>query len=137
MKLPLSTTCMLFGILGLLAGILLNLRNLKMKAKRANLIFDYKSALLEDWFVPALNFVLLLAAWILLPYRSGKWAEYSDMIVIIFFGVLGVMGSLLLNQGISSVKKRLDAATAFKVRENDKATGNTDAPTPAVKPPKP
>jgi len=136
MKLSLSTTCMLMGLIGLLVGVLINLRNLKKKAQRANLIFDYKSAFFEDWFIPAINFLLLLGAWLVLPYRSGKWADYSDLTVILFFGVVGIMGSLLLSQGLSSVKKRLDAATAFKSTEYDKSTGNADAPTPAVKPPK-
>lgn len=137
MKLPLSITCMLVGLLGLLIGILINLRNLKSKAARSNLLFDYKSAFFEDWFVPAINLLLLIVAWLVLPYRSGKWADYSDLTVILFFGILGIMGSLLLSQGLSSVKKRLDAATAFKARENDIATGNADAPTVAAKVVKP
>lgn len=137
MKLPLSTTCMLVGLLGLLIGVIINLRLLKKKAQRFNLIFHTRDAFLEDWFVPAINFLLLIVCWLVLPYRSGKVAEYSDLVVILFFGVVGIMGSLLLNQGISSVKKRLDAATAFKAQQADEAAGTLDAPTPAVKPSKP
>ncbi len=136
MKLPLSTTCMLFGLIGLVIGILITLRSFKNKAKRANLIYDWKAAILEDWFVPAINFLLILGAWLVLPYRSGKWADYSDLTVIVCFGVIGITGHLLLSQGLSNVKKRYDAAISFKSSEYDKSTGNADAPTPAVKPPK-
>lgn len=136
MKLPLSTTCFIIGFIGLTIGVLINLRNLKKKSVLANLIFDYKSAFLEDWFIPAINFLIILALWLVLPYRSGKMAEYSDLYVIGFFGVAGIMGSVLLSNGLSSVKKRFDAAIDFKTSEADKAAGTIDTPTPAVKPTK-
>lgn len=137
MKLPLSTTCLIIGLIGLIIGVLINLRNLKKKAVLANLIFDYKSAFLEDWFIPAINFLLILSLWLVLPYRSGKIAELSDLYVIGFFAVTGIMGSVLLSKGLSNVNKRFDAAIDFKTTEHDKANGTIDTPTPAVKPTKP
>lgn len=136
MKLPLSTTCLIIGLFGLIIGVLYNLRNMKKKAALANLIFGYKSAFLEDWFIPAINFIIILTLWLVLPYRSGKIAELSDLYVIGFFWVAGIMGSILLSNGLSSVKKRFDAAIDFKTTEHDKANGTIDTPTPAVKPTK-
>lgn len=137
MKLPLSTTCLIIGFFGLIIGVLLNLRALKKKAVLANLIFDYKGAFLEDWFIPAINFIIILSLWFVLPYRSGKIAELSDLYVIGFFFVAGIMGSVLLSSGLSNVKKRFDAAIDFKTTEADKAAGTVDAPTIAAKPQKP
>lgn len=134
MKLPLSTTCVLVGLIGLAIGIIWTLGNLKKKAQLANLIFNTKSAFLEDWYVPAVNLLLILAAWIALPYRSGKLAEYADLYVIGFFGLLGIGGNLLLSKWFSSVNKRFDAAIDFKTNEADKAAGTLGTPTPAEKP---
>ena len=131
MKLPLSTTCLIVGLIGLIIGVLMNLRSLKRKAANGKLIFNYKAAFLEDWFIPAINFLIIVTLWLLLPYRTGKMAEYSDLYVIAFFGVIGIMGSMMLFSFLSSVNKRFNSAIAYKSDVSDSVAGTTGTPTPA------
>jgi len=135
MKLPLSTACLFVGLIGLVIGVFWTLKRLKEKARLANLEFSNKAAFLEDWYVPASNLLLILAAWIALPYRVGtKAANYADLFVIGFFLLLGLGGNLMLSKLFSSVNKRFDAAIDYKTTNSDKVDGTLDTPTPAAKP---
>jgi hypothetical protein len=134
MKLPLSTTCLLIGLIGAVIGVLISLKLLHEKAKTSNLIFNYQSALLEDWYVPVINLLIVLSLWLVLPYRTGKVAEYSDLTTIGFFGIAGITGNVFLSIAISSVRKRFIAATDFKTDKADEAAGVLGTPTPADKP---
>lgn len=123
MKLPLEVVTFLVGLIGIGIGILIVLRGLKKKSSLYNLPFNYKEAFLDDWFVPAINFGIILVEWLVLPYRSGKVAEFSDIIIIAFFGVTGILGNVLLSSGLSVVKKRFEKAIDYK---SDVADGKID-----------
>lgn len=137
MKLPLSTTCLIVGFIGIFIGVLMNLQYLKNKAKIANLIFDAKQSFLSDWMLTAINVLIIFVLWLCLPYRAGKLAEIADLYVIACFCITGIMGTKLLFPLLSQVNKKFNSAIDYKTNIADQVNGTLGTPTPAADPKKP
>ena len=134
MNLPFSVAFVLMGVLGLVLSTILILQSLSKKAKAANVIFTVTGYFRDDWFTPIGSVVSILMAYILLPYAPKGWSEGIQLLVS---GTIGYLGSDIPSRIFSVVNKRINAAIDYKTTIADTQTGTLDAPTPAVKPPKP
>lgn len=121
------------GFLGLAFSLLLQLKSQRDKAKVANLQFSIGGFFSDEWINIAIAVVVLIIALYLIAPILGWKPGYLWLIRPAFLPV-GYMGQDILLKLFGVVNKKLNAAIDAKTTEADRASGNLDAPTPAVKP---
>lgn len=129
--LPFYVQCLLIGILGTAASVLLALRSLSIKARIANLIFHPSDYFRDDWYSPVGSIVAILILIVALPYAPKGTAPLMELAL---FFLAGYFGNDLIFKFASVANNRLNNAIDYKTTQADQATGNLNAPTPAAVP---
>lgn len=121
------------GALGQCISMLTTFSTLKAKAQATNLIFTFKSFWSDEWPNQIRNLCVIIIAVMFIPVVVLKKPEDIWLIRPVM-PLIGFSGMTLFLQYFGVANKALNAAAGFKAQGFDQATGNTVAPTPAVKP---
>lgn len=133
-------SCFLIGLIGLALSMLMVIRSLQLKAKLANVIFNWKLIFTSDLLIQAAGSVLTVGlALLLLDSFLDDYPNIAEKMswVKIGFATIGYVGSDIASRLFSVVNKRINGAIDFKTNIADEATGTLDTPTPAEKVVKP
>jgi hypothetical protein len=127
----------LISLIGLALSVIVVIRNTTKKARLANVIFDWKLYWKTDLWMQMAGTILTVSLFLMLlgPFLA-KYPKFSDdtFAILVFFSAVGYFGSDVASRFFSVVNSRIDAAIDYKTTQSDAASGNLDAPTPAVKP---
>ncbi len=124
--------CFVIAILGELFAVLLQLKSQNNKAKLANLIQPtFGSFVKEEWINISISMVVIILAMFFIPIVMD-WKPAALSYIRPAFLPIGYMGTDVLLKLFGVVNKRLNNAIDYKTTEADKATGNLEAPTPAI-----
>jgi hypothetical protein len=124
MTVILITYCLLIGLLGIGANILIKINSLKSKAAAANTPFTVKAYFGDDWPTILLSLLFLFACIIATDEILNWKPEIINYIKVAYFFV-GYSGSSLCNALLSKAEKRIMNIIDEKTNIADNITNKT------------
>lgn len=125
----------LIALVGIAFQIAKKMQALQGLAKKANLIWHPLDYFKDDWLSVLTSLLTVVLCVLFLPDIEIQYPGLSHWYRIIF-AFIGFTGAAFMDWIFSQAKNRLESAVDHKTTIADEATGNADAPTPAVKPQK-
>ena len=123
--------CVIVGLLGTGLSLLAVNYSLAKKAKAANLIYNFRSFFITDWFAPVISIVAIAMGVVFVPYIPAGWQDSPGAILVVF-ATIGYSGNDIVSRFFSVVNQRLNAAIDVKTTQADVANGTMATPTPAA-----
>lgn len=130
MTFSLYAQCFAVAFFGMVLQALLKIKSIQSKARLANIQFNPKEYIVEDWVSHSASLVTV----IMVMFFVDEFAHFSEFVmqyVKFLFAFVGYTGSDIMSRLFSVVNKRINKAIDYKTTIADETTGTTDKPTPA------
>lgn len=117
------------GLCGIVLQVLIKMKSLEIKARKANLKFSVLEYIKEDWLSLSASIVTLIMCLFLID----EVFKFSDKIINYvkwIFAFVGYTGSDIMTRIFGVMNRQLNDAIDHKTTIADEHTGNTDNPTP-------
>lgn len=119
----------LISLLGMVLQMLLKIKSIQEKAKKANVIFSIKEYLRDDWVSHGISLVTIIMFMFFITELVNFNAIVSKYLKI-GFAFVGYSSADIASRIFSVVNKRVNNAIDYKTTIADEANGTTDKPTP-------
>lgn len=119
----------LVAFLGMVLQMLLKIKSLQEKAKKANVIFSTKEYLRDDRVSHAISIVTI----IMFMFFINEFVTFNAVVskyLKIGFAFVGYSSADIASRIFSVVNKRINNAIDYKTTQSDLANGTADQPTP-------
>jgi hypothetical protein len=119
----------LIAVLGQLLQMLLKIKSLQEKARKANVKFSTAEYLRDDWASHGISIVTIL----LFMFFVREMVTFNAAVekyLRIGFAFVGYSSADIASRIFSVVNRRINDAIDFKTTQSDTANGTLDQPTP-------
>jgi len=117
------------AFLGMLLQMLLKIKSIQDKAKKANVKFSVKEYLLDDWVSHSISVVTIIM-FMFFIHEAINFNPIVQNYLKIAFAFVGYSSADIASRIFSVVNKRVNNAIDYKTTQTDIANGTTDQPTP-------
>lgn len=117
------------AFLGMILQMLLKIKSIQDKAKKANVVFKIKEYFLDDWVSHCISLVTI----IMFMFFITEFVAFNTIVskyLKIGFAFVGYSSADIASRIFSVVNKRVNNAIDYKTTQADVANGTTDQPTP-------
>lgn len=119
----------LIAVLGQLLQMLLKIKSLQEKAKKANVVFSTKEYLRDDWVSHCISLVTIVLFMFFINEMVTFNASVSKYLKM-GFAFVGYSSADIASRIFSVVNRRINDAIDYKTTQADTANGTVDQPTP-------
>lgn len=117
------------SMLGMILQMLLKIKSIQEKAKKANVTFSIKEYMIDDWVSHTISLVTIVMFMFFINEIINFNAIVSNYLKI-GFAFVGYSSSDIASRVFSVVNRRVNDAIDYKTTQADTANGTTENPTP-------
>lgn len=117
------------AFLGMLLQMLLKIKSIQDKARKANVIFSVREYLLDDWVSHSISIVTIIMFMFFITEAVTFNAVVAKYLKL-GFAFVGYSSADIASRIFSVVNRRVNTAIDYKTTIADEANGTTDNPTP-------
>jgi len=123
------TVLFFIAFLGMLLQMLLKIKSIQDKARKANVIFSVKEYLLDDWVSHSISIVTIVM-FMFFIHEAINFNPIVANYLKIGFAFVGYSSADIASRIFSVVNRRVNNAIDYKTTQADEANGTADKPTP-------
>lgn len=122
---------LLCGMIGALIAMLVKANELRVLAKRSNVMFSFREYFVDDWISHVISTAGVVLFTIIVRRRLNHVEDGNYEFILVISATVGYTGAALISKVFGTVEKKILAAVDHKTTIADKASGvPLDVPTP-------